>query len=61
MNCTHTSDWWKNMVPCVCCGAPYSDEEAERIAVEREYFAVINRSHEGEDEAYERLLEMEAL
>lgn len=32
--CTHTSDWWKNMMHCVCCGASYSDEEAERIADE---------------------------
>lgn len=30
--CTHTGDWWKEMLPCVCCGAPYSDEEAENIA-----------------------------
>jgi hypothetical protein len=32
--CTHTSDWWKNMVPCCGCGAIYSDEEAEDIAAE---------------------------
>lgn len=37
--CTHTRDWWKNMVPCWSCGEPYSDEEAERIAAKssREY------------------------
>ena len=37
--CTHTSDWWKEMLPCACCGALYSDEEAERIAAKssREY------------------------
>ena len=32
--CTHTSDWWKNMVSCICCGAQYSDEEADAIANE---------------------------
>ena len=32
--CTHTSDWWKEMKHCVCCGAPYSDEEADAIANE---------------------------
>lgn len=31
-SCTHTSDWWKEMVTCVCCGAMYSDEKANRIA-----------------------------
>ena len=30
--CTHTSDWWKEMLPCLVCGAPYSDEEALAIA-----------------------------
>jgi hypothetical protein len=30
--CSHTSDWWKRHVPCVCCGATYSDEEADQIA-----------------------------
>jgi len=30
--CTHTSDWWKEMIPCVCCGAMYSDEAAEQIS-----------------------------
>ena len=34
--CTHTSDWWKEMIPCVCCGAMYSDAEAERISEESE-------------------------
>jgi hypothetical protein len=37
--CTHTTDWWKNMVACACCGEPYSDEESERV--ERES----SRSH----------------
>jgi hypothetical protein len=32
--CLHTSDWWKQMIPCVCCGAMYSDEEAQQIAYE---------------------------
>ena len=32
MTCTHTSDWHKNMRPCVACGAEYSDEEAEYIS-----------------------------
>jgi hypothetical protein len=32
--CTHTSDWWKNQLACICCGALYSDEEAEEIANE---------------------------
>ena len=32
--CTHTSDWWKEMISCACCGAMYSDEEAERIAAD---------------------------
>jgi len=27
MECTHTSDWWKQMVPCICCGAPYDEQE----------------------------------
>lgn len=37
--CTHTSDWWKEMVSCLCCGAIYSDDEAESIAEksERDY------------------------
>jgi hypothetical protein len=30
--CTHTSDWWKQMIPCICCSALYSDDEAEQIA-----------------------------
>ena len=30
--CSHTSDWWKQHVRCVCCGAAYSDEEADHIA-----------------------------
>ena len=30
--CIHTSDWWKNMRSCMCCGTLYSDEEAGRIA-----------------------------
>lgn len=30
--CTHTSDWWKQMVPCMVCGTIYSDDEADRIA-----------------------------
>ena len=34
--CTHTSDWWKNMVPCFGCGAMYSDEDAEQIAADSE-------------------------
>jgi len=34
--CTHTSDWWKQMIYCCVCGEPYSDEEAERIAEESE-------------------------
>jgi hypothetical protein len=34
LGCTHTSDWWKQMIPCVCCGAMYNDEEAKRIAYE---------------------------
>ena len=29
--CSHTSDWWKQHVPCVCCGAAYSDEDAGYI------------------------------
>ena len=36
--CTHASDWWKQMIPCVCCGAQYSDEEAERIAKDSRKF-----------------------
>lgn len=32
--CTHTSDWWKEMIPCVCCGAMYSGDEADLIAEE---------------------------
>jgi hypothetical protein len=57
--CTHTSDWWKQMIPCVCCGAMYSDEEAERIAADAHHNfhlfstaqqAIINR-HQAESEA----------
>ena len=32
--CTHTSDWWKQMIPCAACGARYSDEEADLVAKE---------------------------
>ena len=32
--CTHTSDWHKEMVTCSVCGAEYSDEEAERIGAD---------------------------
>jgi hypothetical protein len=32
--CTHSSDWWKEMIHCCVCGAEYSDEEADRIANE---------------------------
>ena len=39
--CTHTSDWWKEMIHCACCGAEYSDEEAERI-VRNAYARVLN-------------------
>lgn len=53
--CTHTSDWWKEMLPCVCCGAMYSDEEAERIGNEstRTFSAqqlAIIAAHEAETE-----------
>lgn len=34
-NCTHTSGWWKEMTPCSVCGAPYSYEEAERLAKDK--------------------------
>ena len=29
--CTHTSDWWKQMIPCAVRGEQYSDEEADEI------------------------------
>ena len=47
--CTHSSDWWKNMERCVACDAPYSDEEAEMIANQaprefsNEQLAIIDR------------------
>jgi hypothetical protein len=61
--CTHTSDWWKNMVPCACfrfagCGAMYTDEEADQIgrrmhnsyaSFTAEQQAIINR-HQAEEE-----------
>jgi len=54
-SCIHTSDWWKEMIPCICCGAMYRDEEAERIANEStrvfsaEQLAIIAQ-HEAESE-----------
>lgn len=32
MECTHTTEWWKNHTKCICCETLYSDEEAERLA-----------------------------
>lgn len=31
-DCTHTSNWWKEMVPCASCGELFSDDESERLA-----------------------------
>jgi len=48
--CTHTSDWWKEMLPCVCCGAMYSDEEADAIAND-------SRSHGGFSAAQQAIID----
>ena len=31
--CTHTSDWHKQMLRCEFCGMEYSVEESDRISV----------------------------
>ena len=55
-DCTHTSAWWKQMKPCLCCGAIYSDEEAEALTPKherrftREQEELIERLEGGEDE-----------
>ena len=54
--CTHTSDWHKEMIPCSVCGTEYSDEEAERIGNEstrtfsREQLAIIAARESENDE-----------
>ena len=37
MKCNHTSDWWKNMIPCLSCGEIYSEEEADRLSARNYY------------------------